>query len=169
MALKVRRPRLTRSDAIGEALGALGCPGFAQLPLDFGIDERQPAPDPAVVLVAALVCEKLSPNVRDALPWIVVEFPSIDWKWTVAEARRRNVQNRLGFVVTLAQHRAARGFGHDELLERLASVEELLFEVRVEREDTLCQEDLPEAERQWLRANRPREAAQWNILTDLAP
>lgn len=169
MATKARRPRLTRSDAIAEALGALGCPGFAQLPLDFGIDERQPAPDPAVVLIAALVCENLTPHVRSALPWLALEYESIDWKWTVAEARRRNVQNRLGFIVTLAQHRAARDFGRDELLTRLAEVEESLFEVRAEQEDTLCQDDLPEAERTWLRSNRPREAAQWNILTDLAP
>lgn len=169
MASKPRRSRLTRSDAIAEALGSLGCPGFAQLALDFGVEELQPAPDPAVVLIAAVACENLAPHVLNAVPWLVLEFPHIDWAWAVAESRRRNVQNRLGFIVTLAQHRLARENGDADLLTRLAAVEELLFQFRAEKEDTLCQDALPESGRRYLRANRPREAAQWNLLTDLTP
>jgi len=35
------------------------------------------------------------------------------------------------------------------------------------KEDTLCHDSLTEAERKWLRVNRPPEAAHWNLLTDM--
>jgi hypothetical protein len=35
------------------------------------------------------------------------------------------------------------------------------------KEDTLCHDSLTEAERKWLRVNRPPEAARWNLLTDM--
>ena len=169
MATKARTARLTRSDAIAEALGSLGCPGFFQLSLDFGLDDPPPPPDPSVVLVAAVACDNLKPHVRAALPWLVLHFPDIDWKWAVAEARRRGVQNRLGFIVTLAEHRAAHDGGYEDLLARLIEIEETLFEIRQDREDTFCEDGLPERERRWLRDNRPREAAAWNLLTDVDP
>jgi len=38
---------------------------------------------------------------------------------------------------------------------------------RLVKEDTLCHDSLTEAERKWLRANRPATAAHWNLLTDM--
>ena len=38
---------------------------------------------------------------------------------------------------------------------------------RLAKEDTLCHDSLTEAERKWLRVNRPPEAAHWNLLTDM--
>jgi hypothetical protein len=38
---------------------------------------------------------------------------------------------------------------------------------RLVKEDTLCHDSLTEAERKWLRVNRPAEAAHWNLLTDM--
>ena len=38
---------------------------------------------------------------------------------------------------------------------------------RLAKEDTLCHDSLTEVERKWLRANRPAEAAHWNLLTDM--
>ena len=38
---------------------------------------------------------------------------------------------------------------------------------RLAKEDTLCHDSLTEAERKWLRVNRPPQAAHWNLLTDM--
>jgi len=38
---------------------------------------------------------------------------------------------------------------------------------RLAKEGTLCHDSLTEAERKWLRVNRPPEAAHWNLLTDM--
>jgi hypothetical protein len=164
MALISRVPR--RSRAIAAALGSLGCPGFAQLTLGFD-DEPPSVHDPAVVLTAALACEDLPRSIVRALPWVVLEYVHLDWDFVIKEARRRGTQNRLGFIVTIAEQLGARSYGNEEKLALLASIEERLFDIRLEREDTLCQESLPESERTWLRANRPREAALWNLLTDI--
>jgi hypothetical protein len=165
MAQISRAPRRTRANAIAAALGSLGCPGFAQLSLDFD-DEQPPAQDPAVVLTAALACDELPRGIVRALPWVVLEYVHLDWEFVLQESRRRGTQNRLGFIVTMAGQLGAQSYGNEEKLTRLAEIEERLFAIRLDIEDTLCQESLPDSERTWLRANRPREAAQWNLLTD---
>ena len=38
---------------------------------------------------------------------------------------------------------------------------------RLAREDTLSNESMTQAERKWLRQNRPSKARHWNLLTDL--
>jgi hypothetical protein len=53
--------------------------------------------------------------------------------------------------------KAVRVYGLSSALERS----------RLMREDTLCHESLTEAERRWLRKNRPAEAKHWRLLTDL--
>jgi hypothetical protein len=166
MALISRPVRRTRANAIAAALGSLGCPGFAQLAFAFD-DEPPPAQDPAVVLSAALACDDLPRNIVRALPWLVLEYAHLDWEFVLKEARRRTTQNRLGFIVTIAGQLGARSYGNEDKLAKLAEIEERLFDIRLEREDTLCQESLPDSERTWLRANRPREAGQWNLLTDI--
>lgn len=130
-------------------------------------DEPPPAQDPAVVLTAALACDELPRNIVRALPWVALEYAHLDWDFVLNECRRRSTQNRLGFIVTMAELLGAQCYGNEEKLTRLAEIEERLFDIRLDAEDTLCQESLPESERRWLRENRPREAAQWNLLTDL--
>ena len=49
----------------------------------------------------------------------------------------------------------------------LRELEEVLEPARLAREDTLCQGSLSEAERRWLRQERPADALHWNLLTDL--
>jgi len=163
MSLRVRK---TRGQAIEEALMTLGCPFVGQLSFAFD-DEPLPRQDPAVVLLAAIACDDLEARVVRALPWLVLEYDGLDWDWAVREARRRSKQNRLGFVVTLAQQLGARAYGNEEKLARLASVEETLFEIRLQQEDTMCQNSLGDQTRRWLRENRPRDAQLWNLLTDL--
>jgi hypothetical protein len=43
----------------------------------------------------------------------------------------------------------------------------LLERSRLVREDTLCHDSMTQAERKWLRQNRPPDAEHWNLLTDL--
>lgn len=166
MAPISRPARRSRSGAIAAALGSLGCPGFAQLSLGFD-DEPPAAQDPAVVLSAALACDDLPRSIVRALPWVALEYAHLDWEFALKEARRRGTQNRLGYIVTMAGELGAQSYGNEEKLMKLAEVEERLFEIRLDREDTLCQQSLAESERNWLRANRGKAAAQWNLLADL--
>lgn len=160
------RKRKSRAAAIEEALMGLGCPFVGQLRLGFD-DEPMPQQDPAVVLIAAIACDDLEHRLLRALPWLALEYWNLDWSWAIKEARRRGKQNRLGFVVSLAQQLGARNYGNEERLAVLAATEERLFEYRSDAEDTLCQSSLPEAGKKYLRENRGREAQLWNILTDL--
>lgn len=144
----------------------LGCPFVGQLRLSFD-EEPMPPQDPAVVLIAAIACDDLELRVARALPWLALEYWNLDWDWAIKEACRRGKQNRLGFVVSLAEQLGARTYGNEEKLAVLASTEERLFEHRSETEDTLCQSGMAEASKRYLRENRGREARLWNILTDL--
>lgn len=161
--VSITKKEQARSRALCDALGSLGYPGFANLLADLESGEQH---DPAVVLLAALSCDHVDERVVEALPWVVMSFDNLDWEWIIREARRRNAQNRLGYIVCLALRVCADGGGSIERLAQLSSVEERIFEYRLDREDTLCRK-VPDAERKWLRDSRPIEARQWNLLTDL--
>lgn len=153
-----------RSRALADALGLLGYPGFQTLFTELLQDEAA-AQDPAVVLSAALACNDLDPRVAEALPWLVLRYPNLDWKWTIQEARRRKTQNRLGYVLSLALQVGGASCDPDTLLH-LSNVEEEIFAVRLDLEDTFCQR-VPDDRREWIRQNCPAEARQWNILCSL--
>jgi hypothetical protein len=153
-----------RLRALKDALGGLGYPGFLSL---FSEIEAEEGHDPAVVLMAALVCDHLDEQVLEALPWLVLRYENLDWPWLLAEARRRAVQNRLGFVVSIALRAAAGSLGM-ERLTRLAAIEEELFACRLSRQETRWLRVAP-AKRQALSARRSEEAAQWGVLSSLRP
>ena len=147
------------SSSLATALARLGYPGFRQLR---GARRK----NPTVVLLAAIVATEMEVRVIEALPWLVVEYSDLDWEWLIREAKLRDVQNRLGFVVTLARQVAEKR-GDASAASRLREIVEVLDRARLVREDTLCQASLSEAERRWLRRTRPVEAIHWNLLTDL--
>ncbi|MGA2772860.1 MAG: helix-turn-helix transcriptional regulator [Bryobacteraceae bacterium] len=147
------------SSSLAAALASLGYPGFRQLR---GAHRK----NPAVVLLAAIVASEVEVRVIGALPWLVVEYSDLDWGWLIREAKLRDVQNRLGFIVTLARQVAEKR-GDGPAASRLREIEEVLDRARLVREDSLCQASLSEAERRWLRRTRPVEASHWNLLTDL--
>lgn len=160
---------MARSDdlrlrAIKDALGALGYPGFVSL---FSEIEAEEGHDPAVVLMAALACDRLEDSVLEALPWLVLRYGNLDWNWLVAEARRRSVQNRLGFVVSLALRASAGSLGMEQLT-RLAAIEEELFACRLPRQETRWLR-VPPAKREFIAARRGEEAAQWGVPSCLRP
>jgi len=147
------------SSSLAAALASLGYPGFRQLR---GAHRK----NPAVVLLAAIAASEVEVRAIEALPWLVVEHSNLDWEWLMREAKLRDVQNRLGFVVTLARQVAEKR-GYASVASRLREIEKVLDRVRLVREDTLCQASLSDAERRWLRRTRPVEARRWNLLTDL--
>jgi transcriptional regulator with XRE-family HTH domain len=161
VALPVNTERLSDWDSSSMAAGlaSLGYPGFRQL-------AGAPAHNPATILLAAIVASDVEVRVVEALPWLAAEYGNLDWEWLVREAKLRDAQNRLGFVVALARQVAEKR-GDGSTAVRLGEVENILERARLVREDTLCQESLSAAERRWLRKARPGDAEHWNLLTDL--
>jgi transcriptional regulator with XRE-family HTH domain len=140
-------------------LGELGYPGFAYL-------RGKPRRNPAQVLLSALDQSDLDSRLVEALPWLAYSYADMDWNWLVANAKVRDRQNRLGYVVTLAQKLGKRG-ADPARLEKLAASQSLLERSRLAGEDTLCHDSMTQTERKWLRSHRPQEARHWNLLTDL--
>ena len=59
--------------------------------------------------MAALDSDDLDSRVTEALAWLPLAYPHLDWDWLTANAKLRDRQNRLGFVGVLARQAAARG------------------------------------------------------------
>ena len=102
----------------------------------------------------------------EGLPWLALRYTDMDWDWLVQNAKVYDQQNRLGFVATLASQLGARS-AEPQRSRKLAAYVPVLERSRLVREDTLCHDSMTEAERKWLRANRPPEARHWNLLTDM--
>ena len=77
------------------------------------------------------------------------------------------MQNRLGFLVGLAKGLTAGRVECQSAFNQLCAAEEQLERARLARQDTLCRESMPNAERDWLDANRSPLARHWNLLTGL--
>ena len=140
-------------------LGTLGYPGFAYL--------HGPARlNPVKLLMEALDSDDLDSRVTEALAWLPLTYPQLNWDWLTVNAKLRDRQNRLGYVVDLARQAAEKG-GSSQLGEELASRVARMEPSRLAKEDTLCRESMTQAERAWLRKHRPKSAEHWNLLTDL--
>jgi transcriptional regulator with XRE-family HTH domain len=146
-------------NTLARQLAGLGYPGFAHL--------RGRKANPAVVLLEALVQEDLEVRLAEALPWVVLTYPDMDWPWLMREVKLRDTQNRLGFVVAMARDLAATRPRYRPALERISSAAQGLERARLAREDTLCRESMSAAERDWLATTRSALARHWNLLTGL--
>ena len=151
-----------RSASLAGQLGALGYPGFAYM-------RHRRKRNPATVLVSALLSNNLETRIVEALPWLVLQYPDLDWEWVLTEVKLRDLQNRLGFIVGLAHGLAAAREDAGKTGVPLSRITARLERARLAREDTLCQENLSAAERDWLRRARSPAAAYWNLLSDLRP
>lgn len=147
--------------SLASDLAALGYPGFSHL-------AHGRKKNPAEVLLSALSARDLNSRLVEALPWVLVEYPDLNWPSLVSAAKVRDLQNRLGFVTSLAR-RVAEKQGAPEKAAELRSRESELERSRLLREDTLCHESLTPVERKWLDTTRPREAEFWRLWTDLKP
>lgn len=137
---------------LSAALAALGYPPFAHY--------RKTARlmNPALVVVGALAHHDLDVRLLEPLPWVLAQYADLDIGWLAAQSRLLNLQNRLGYLVYLADG------GTPRLGRLLAELESS----RLAGEGTLCRDSMPEAERAWVRKNRPAGAAHWRLLTTLS-
>lgn len=148
-------------DQLTADLAALGYPGFSHW-------KPSRPKNPADVLLSALKANKRDARLMEALPWLVLKFPDMKWSEVMRTARMYDLQNRLGFVVSVASGMAENR--HDKatgaaLRRREAELERSMLV----RESTLCNETMTNAERSWLVDNRPASAKHWRILTSLSP
>jgi len=139
-------------------LGALGYPGYAYL-------QGQPR-NPAELLFDALDRRDLDARLVEALPWLPLRFPTMDWEWLTAQAKVHNRQNRLGFVIALAANVAKKNSNRN-VAKRLSDVLETLEEARLAKTDTLCQESWPPSQRKFAHQQRSALAAHWKLDTRL--
>jgi transcriptional regulator with XRE-family HTH domain len=148
-------------DALASDLAALGYPGLSYL-------KSRRKRNPAEVMLSALRTDNLDSRLAEALPWVLLKHPDLNWEWLVGAAKVNDLQNKLGFVTNVAR-RLAEKLGEQETVSLLREQESTLERSRLVREDTLCHNSLTQSERRWLRSNRSDEAKHWNLLTDLSP
>jgi len=139
-------------------LGALGYPGYSYL--------QSTLRNPAEVLLDALDRPDLDARLVEALPWLPLRYPNMNWNWLTTKAKVRNRQNRLGFVVALSA-RLARQQTKRDVAKQLGQVVKTLKEGRLAKTDTLCQESWPPSQRKFARENRSRLATYWKLDTRL--
>jgi transcriptional regulator with XRE-family HTH domain len=148
-------------DQLTAELAALGYKGFSH----WKPSRRR---NPADVLLSALNADNRDARLVEALPWLVLAFPDMNWNDVTRVAKMNDLQNRLGFVVSVARGLAEQR--NDEttaatLKRREADLEHSMLA----REDTLCHDSMTSAERRWLADNRPANAKHWRLLADLVP
>jgi hypothetical protein len=142
-------------DRLQRQLAHLGYPGFGHV--------RSEPGEPAEVVLLAVTQPNLEARLAEALPWVLSNHSNLDWDWLRTNACLNNAQNRLGYLVHLARslpNSQAAGV-------TLEAWEKELEASRLDREGTLCHDDMSKAERVWLMANRPEAAVHWRLLTDL--
>jgi hypothetical protein len=140
-------------------LGELGYPGFSYL-------RGKSHYNPARLLFLALDQDDLDRRVVEALPWLTFRYSDLDWEWLLRNAKLNDRQNRLGFIADLAEELAEK-MGDATRRKSLSKNKAIMDRSRLAREDTLANESMTQAERKWLRHNRPSRARHRNLLTDL--
>ena len=150
-------------DQLASDLADLGYTGFSHLRR-----KRARRRNPADVLLSALNAPQRDARLVEALPWLVLRFPDIKWNDVARVAKTHDLQNRLGFVANVAK-RMAEKYADRTTVRKLETVEAVLERSKLAREETLCKEAMTQAERRWLKTQRPEEAKHWNLLTDLSP
>jgi hypothetical protein len=137
-------------DKLQAQFGALGYPGFAHV-------SKSPARvRPDELLMRVLTRPDADARVVDALPWLVqTHARRMNFQRLTQQAKLHNLQNRLGFLLAVAEVSSRKA---------LAALHEL-DRARLLTEDTLCWDSMPGATREWMRAHRTKLAEHWNVLT----
>jgi hypothetical protein len=115
--------------------------------------------NPAVLLLRSLANDNLEVRLTEALPWVLASYPDVDWSWLTDQAKLKDVQNRLGFLVGLARQLAASREEFRPALESLQRVETKLERARLAREDTHFEEPQRASREAWLKMQQvqPKE------------
>jgi hypothetical protein len=126
--------------------------------------------NPSEVLLTALSQESLEARLFEALPWLILRYWNLDRHWLVEQAKLHNLQNRLGFAVSLARRAQRRNEAiNSERDEALKELESVLKRSLLAREEPFGESRLSRAELNWLRKHRPKEAREWHLLTSWRP
>jgi transcriptional regulator with XRE-family HTH domain len=141
-------------------LASLGYPGFSHL------RPGTPGYNPAQLLVQALSQHQLDRRSAEALPWLSLRYWRMDWDWVCRQAKLNDLQNRLGFTLTLAR-KLAGDADEKRASAGLARWEQRLRDSLLARQDTYCNDRMTSVERKWLEEARSPEAAGWHMLSDL--
>ena len=146
---------------VEQALARLEYPGFAY--------RRKPGAkrNPTELLLRALAYDNLGPRLTEALPWLLLRFEKFDFETLAGLAKLRDLQNRLGFTVSLALQVAEHDPRWTSRVQELRRLEKFLEPSRLAREDTYGRVETSDRMREWLRHQRSRAAEHWNLLTDL--
>ena len=97
----------------------------------------------------------------------MLQYWNTDWSWLVEQTKARDLQNRLGFVASLARQMSERANPRDENRTRsLLELEGTLDRSRLAKEDTFGKAPRSVAQREWVLAHRTEEAKRWNLVTD---
>ncbi len=149
------------SDAqLATDLATLGYPGFSYL-------KKGKAKNPSVVLLSALKADNREARAVEALPWVVLAFPDMDWTELIKAAKANDLQNRLGFVTSLA-HLVAEHRGDRRKTTELKNHAKCLQRSLLAREDTLCNESMTKVERKWLNKEQTDLARRWHLFSNLS-
>ena len=146
---------------IEQALARLGYPGLAY--------RKKPGPEcnPVELLLRALARDDLDPRLAEALPWLLLRFEGFPVELLAPLAKAGDLQNRLGFTVSLARQVADHNPHWRHRVSELRNLEKSLEDSRLAKEDTYGRIETGDRIRSWLRGQRSTAAAHWNLLTDL--
>src|SRR5438132_1226040 len=147
-------------DDLQRKLASLGYPGFEHV-------RSKMVSNPAEVVLSAVLNRDLDTRLVEPLPWVLSMYIELNWEWLRDRANLNNAQNRLGYLVHLAEQTARALPERQRAVQVLSRWEDELEEARLAREGTLCRDSMPERERTWLRLHRPEAAAHWSLLTGL--
>lgn len=157
------RANCATTNSLARQLSALGYPGYSYMRAGW-------TKNPAEVLLTALQQEGLDARVAEALPWVLLNYPDLDHDWLLKEARTHNLTNRLGFVVSLAMLvEEQRGNRNSAVYHLLSKFKDVLTQSRLEAECTFGNPVTSAAQKEWVRQNRPTNAAEWHVLTTWRP
>jgi transcriptional regulator with XRE-family HTH domain len=157
-SLPLHEAKSLEHDDAAPALGRLGYHGFAY-------QRGGRRLNPTELLLRTLRAENVDGRVVAALPWLLVQYPELRWDWLVRLVKQEDLQNRLGFLVSLA--RGVADAHHPKAAEVLRVWEKRLEPSRLMKSDSFSRSALTDAERRWLTSHRSREAKHWNVLSTL--
>lgn len=150
----------TDENTLSSNIAALGYPKFSHL-------KKSVKVNPALVLITALKIDDLDGRIVEALPWLIYKFADMNWTAIFRHAKMHDAQNRLGFLLSLADHPAVR----DDDIEKQKTLKGLISDLeksRLVREDSFRRNNLTETEKNWLKTNRSKEARFWKVLSNLS-
>ncbi len=141
-------------------IAGLGYPKFSHL-------KKTRKVNPASVLISALKTSDLDSRIVEALPWLIFNFLDMDWSQVFNTTKLYDAQNRLGFLLSLAYKLSVKIKDKNKKIlfkELLRALEKS----RLARNDSFKRESLTEAEKAWLKKNRPKDARHWRVLSNLS-